>query len=134
MALLFPAPPRRRERIRRVAARIARRFSPERIVLFGSEARGTAGPHSDADFLVVMPFSGSRRERELSIRCAVHDIRIPKDIVVVTPSEMRRQRGIRGSIVREAWREGRTLYARGAWKEDNRPRMGREGRARPADV
>ena len=109
---LITTPQERRVRIRRIAARIARRFSPERVVLFGSEARGTAGRDSDADFLVVMPFAGNRRESEIAVRLAIHDIRLPKDVIVVTPEEMRRQRHVRGTVVRQAWREGRTLYAR----------------------
>lgn len=104
----------RRRMIRRIAERIGRVFSPERVILFGSEARGTASRDSDADFLVVMPVAGSRRESEIAVRRAVHDIRLPKDVVVVTPEEMCRERDVRGSVVRQAWREGRTLYARGA--------------------
>ncbi len=42
--------------------RIVHRFRPERIILFGSHARGDAGPDSDVDLLVVM----SRRPRAQS--------------------------------------------------------------------
>ncbi|MBH0185089.1 MAG: nucleotidyltransferase domain-containing protein, partial [Nitrospira sp.] len=45
--------------------RIVERFHPERVILFGSHARGTAGPQSDVDLLVVMQAQGSKR------RCAV---------------------------------------------------------------
>ena len=36
-----------------MANRITKRFNPEKIVLFGSYARGTADNNSDADLLVV---------------------------------------------------------------------------------
>ena len=42
--------------IRQVSDEIARRFQPERIILFGSYAYGTSTEDSDVDFLVVMPF------------------------------------------------------------------------------
>jgi predicted nucleotidyltransferase len=44
--------------IQALADRIAKHFNPERIILFGSYAVGTAGPDSDVDLLVVLPFEG----------------------------------------------------------------------------
>ena len=41
--------------IDQMVGRIVERFDPERIILFGSAARGEAGPDSDVDLLVVMP-------------------------------------------------------------------------------
>ena len=41
--------------IRQMVHHIATRFKPDKIVLFGSHARGTAGPDSDVDLLVIMP-------------------------------------------------------------------------------
>ena len=73
--------------IRRMVDRIVKRFQPERIILFGSHARGEAGPDSDVDLLVVMPVAGSKREAQLRIRRALHDIRVPKDVIVSRPEE-----------------------------------------------
>lgn len=56
--------------IRQMTNRIAKRFKPDKIVLFGSHARGTAGPDSDVDLLVIMPVSGSKRKTQVAIRCA----------------------------------------------------------------
>jgi predicted nucleotidyltransferase len=99
-------------KIVRVAKRIASRFSPDRVILFGSWARGDANSNSDADLLVVMPVRGSKRRKMLEISAAVHDIRIAADIVVVTPEEFREYADIVGTIVYPAVREGRVLYAR----------------------
>jgi predicted nucleotidyltransferase len=41
--------------ISRMVKRIVRQFAPDQIILFGSQARGDAGPDSDVDLLVVMP-------------------------------------------------------------------------------
>jgi predicted nucleotidyltransferase len=92
--------------------RLVERFGPEQIILFGSHARGTAGPDSDVDLLVVMPFSGSKRAKQLEMRMALHDISLPKDIILVTPDEVTRRRDIVGTIIRPAMREGKVLYAR----------------------
>ena len=92
--------------------RLVERFAPDQIILFGSHARGTAGPDSDVDWLVVMPFAGSKREKRIEMRIALHDIVVPKDIILATPDEVSRDRDLVGTIVRPALREGRVLYAR----------------------
>ena len=93
---------------------IVERFDPERIVLFGSHARGDAGPDSDVDLLVILRFTGSKREKEVEIGVALHEIRTPKDIVVVSPEEVERFADVAGTIIRPALREGKILYERAA--------------------
>jgi predicted nucleotidyltransferase len=101
-----------RKEIRQMVRRIVRRFRPERIILFGSHARGDAGPDSDVDLLVVMPVEGSRREKAVEIGVALHDIRLPKDIIVTTPEAFESRKEIVGTIEWPAARQGRVLYAR----------------------
>ena len=52
-----------RQQIGAMVERIVSRFSPERIILFGSRARNDAGANSDVDLLIVMPVKGSRRKK-----------------------------------------------------------------------
>jgi predicted nucleotidyltransferase len=92
--------------------RIVQEVQPERVILFGSHATGRAGPDSDVDLLVVMPVEGSKRRKQLEIRLALHDIRVPKDIIVSTPDEFEWRKGIVGTIEEPAAREGNVLYAR----------------------
>ena len=92
--------------------RIVRRFHPERIILFGSHARGEAGPDSDVDLLVVMSITGSKREKRLEIGMALHDLRLPTDIIVTTPEEFAWRKEIPGTIERPAALEGTVLYER----------------------
>ena len=84
------------KRIGDMVRRIVEQFHPERIVLFGSHARGDAGPDSDVDLLVVMPVTGSKRDTQLQVRLAIHDVHLPKDVIVVTPDQFERQRDIPG--------------------------------------
>jgi predicted nucleotidyltransferase len=98
--------------IGRMVGRIVRQFRPERVILFGSHARGEAGPDSDVDLLVVMPVAGSRRDKAVEIGVALHDIRVPKDIIVTTPEDFEWRKEIVGTIERPATQEGKVLYAR----------------------
>jgi predicted nucleotidyltransferase len=101
-----------RKEIRQMVRRIVSRFHPDQIILFGSHARGEAGPSSDVDLLVVMPFSGSKREKQVEIRLALQGIGISKDILVSSPEEFQWRKEIPGTIERPAALEGRVLYAR----------------------
>ena len=92
--------------------RIVERFDPEKIILFGSHARGDAGPDSDVDLLVVMPVTGSKRDKMIEIGVALHDIALSKDIIVTTPEDFEWRKEIVGTIERPAVREGKLLYAR----------------------
>ena len=103
-----------RDRIREMVRVIVERFRPEKVILFGSHARGEAGPDSDVDLLVVMQVEGSKREQSVEIRCALSGIRAPKDIVVATPDEFESYRGVVGTVIRPALREGKVLYERPA--------------------
>ena len=87
------------DKIAEMVRRIVERFDPEQIILFGSHACGTARPDSDVDLLVVMPVTGSKHEKQVEVRCVLHDIYIAKDIVVVTPDEVERRRNIVGTIL-----------------------------------
>ena len=102
-----------RKEIRKMVSRIVKDFQPERIILFGSHARGEARPDSDVDLLVVMPVKGSKREKGVEIGVALHDIRIPKDIIVTTPEAFEWRKEVVGTVERPAAREGEVLYVRG---------------------
>jgi predicted nucleotidyltransferase len=92
--------------------RIVKRFHPDRVILFGSHARGTAGPDSDVDLLIVMSVTGSKREKQLEVRRALHEFKVSKDIIVTTPEDFEWRKEIPGTIERPAAREGKVVYAR----------------------
>ena len=101
------------ETILEMVQRIARLFHPERIILFGSYARGDATADSDVDLLVIMRVEGSKREAQLLVREALHDIRVPKHVIVSTPEEFSWRQKIVGTIERQAVREGQVKYVGG---------------------
>jgi predicted nucleotidyltransferase len=91
--------------------RIVKKFHPQQIILFGSHARGEAGPDSDVDLLVVMNYAGSAREKALEIRCALHDFLVSMDIIVTSPEDFAWRREVVGTLEWPAAREGKVLYA-----------------------
>jgi len=101
-----------KEQIQYMVRRIVAEFDPDKIILFGSHARGQAGPDSDVALLVVMPVKGSKRAKQLEIRTVVRDVHVPKDIIVSRTEEFQWRKDIVGTIEYPAAREGKTLYAR----------------------
>ena len=93
-----------------MAQRIVQCFAPEKVILFGSHASGTAGPDSDVDLLIVMPLKASKADQELAIRAALRAYRVPKDVIVTTPEDFEWRRAVPGTIERSAARSGRILY------------------------
>ena len=99
----------------RLLAEIVRRTvevaRPERIILFGSAARGDTHDGSDIDLLVVK--SGSYRKRAVasSILARMADLDAEVDVVVVTPEDVERYKDSPALVIRSAIREGRVLYA-----------------------
>jgi predicted nucleotidyltransferase len=100
------------EYIDRLVKRIVAKFRPEKVVLFGSHARGEAGPDSDIDLLVVMTVEGSVREKRLEVSLTLPDLPIPVDVIVTTPEDFAWRKDVVGTVEWPAAREGKVLYAR----------------------
>ena len=99
------------ETIREMGKLIGERFNPERVILFGSYARGEATIDSDVDLMVVMESDAPRFERSLPIRDAISERWIePVDVIVRSPRAMARSKEIPYTLEYEAAREGVTLY------------------------
>ena len=90
--------------------RILEIVSPLRIILFGSAARGEMGPHSDLDVLVVMPNGIHRGKTAEEIYRRMWGFGFPKDIVVVTESDVLQYGSNPYMIIKNALEEGRELY------------------------
>ncbi len=96
--------------IREIVRRIAEGFAPEKIILFGSHARGNAGPDSDVDLLVVIEGDGSTRRQATEIDVALLGLDLPVDVIVVRPAELERRANQNGTVVHSVLREGKILY------------------------
>ncbi|MGI8552566.1 MAG: HEPN domain-containing protein [Dehalococcoidia bacterium] len=91
--------------------RIVQRCDPLQIILFGSQARGDAGPRSDVDLLVIFPSVADLEQKTIEIAQELRAFPIPTDVVVTTPEEIRQRGNLVGTVLRPALREGRVLYS-----------------------
>lgn len=90
--------------------RIVNASHPSRILLFGSAARGDMHADSDLDILVIVPDGTHRRKTAIVLARALWDLGMPKDIVVVTESDVHQYRDEPSLVIQPALDEGRELY------------------------
>ncbi|MFH0965636.1 MAG: nucleotidyltransferase domain-containing protein [Planctomycetota bacterium] len=92
---------------------IVERFSPRRIIVFGSWARGEAGPDSDVDVFVEMETDKRPPERAIEVSSAFGLRPWGLDVVVYTPAEVKKFRGVKGTLLEMIEAEGKVVYERG---------------------
>ncbi|SRR6266436_1766710 len=97
------------QKIKDLTSQIAREFSPDRIILFGSHAYGQPRDDSDVDILVVLPFQGKPVRKAIEIRNKVN-AGIPLDLIVRTPEQVAERLSQNDWFIRDIVERGRTLY------------------------
>lgn len=91
--------------------RLVAEFQPEQVWLYGSHAWGSPNEDSDVDFMVVVRDSDESavRRSQRAHRC-LRGLRMPKDIVVPTRSQVERYKHLRASLFHQVLANGRKLY------------------------
>ncbi len=97
------------EAILDVVEQIKTKFKPDKIILFGSYARGDHRPESDVDLLVVMPTELKPSEQALKILRNIK-YHFGLDLIVRTPRELERRIKLGDFFLREAVGKGNVLY------------------------
>ena len=101
------------EIIREMAGKIASRFDAQRVVLFGSYARGEATENSDVDLLVVTEKPAPRGKRSAPIiQMLAEDYALPVDVIVRSQGVLQQWRDVPGSFSQQISSEGVVLYER----------------------
>jgi uncharacterized protein len=100
------------QKIRELTAKIVEAEEPERIILFGSYASGTATEDSDVDLLVISRSTLPRREREVRLTRRLFGSGVPYDLVVLTPEEVEERLRRKGPFIQEILSSGQVLYQR----------------------
>ena len=88
---------------------MAEEFKPERIVLFGSYARGKPTPDSDVDLLVVMGHRGRPADQSVEIRLRLRPP-FPLDLLVRSPKTVQKRLALGDSFLKEILEKGQVLY------------------------
>ncbi len=96
--------------LQEIVRRIVEVAHPERIILFGSAARGEGGPESDIDLLIVKS-NVHRRRLAMDLYEALAHIDQPVDLIVVTPEDIEKYGKSPALFLEPALREGKLLYA-----------------------
>ena len=82
-----------------------------RIILFGSAVKGDLKPDSDIDVLVIMPEGTHRRQTAQYLYQKITHLGVPFDILVATPSDLKKHKNNIGLIYRTVLNEGEEIYA-----------------------
>ena len=94
-----------------VVRRLLEAYLPERIYLFGSVARGEAGPDSDYDLLLVVPDDAPQERRRSRLAYEVlRGTGAAADVLVCTRSYFEKRRWLQASLPGTVLREGRALH------------------------
>jgi predicted nucleotidyltransferase len=93
--------------------RIVKAVDPDKVILFGSHARGTQREYSDLDLLVIKPGSYNRLDLMQQIDSLFWDMSVPTDVVVLTPDQVERELQLGNTFLRvQVLQRGRLLYER----------------------
>ena len=95
--------------IDQAARRIAEAAPGAKVILFGSQARGEAGPDSDVDLLVVEPRVEDRFGEIVRLQRVLAPLRLPADVVVVSEAHVEEWGDVHNTMLHDALREGRVL-------------------------
>lgn len=99
------------ERIGNAAQALLEAAPGSRVILFGSHARGDAGPESDLDFLVVQPRVRARRKEMVRLSDTLRRLGIHADVLVVSEENFHEWADMPGTVIYAAAREGKVFRA-----------------------
>ncbi len=97
------------ETLNEIIRRIVEVARPEKIVMFGSAAKGHMGPNSDVDLLVVKR-GANRLELAGRIYRNLHGVGEAVDVIVVRPEDVERYRDSHALVIAPAMKEGKVVY------------------------
>ena len=98
------------EKIGQVAEKIAREYKPEKIILFGSYAWGKPTSDSDVDLFVVKETDDSVIERHRKVGRLLFGAGFPVDVLVYTPSQIKKRLEMEDFFIRDIMSKGKLLY------------------------
>jgi predicted nucleotidyltransferase len=99
-------------KISELVSKIAENYDPEKIILFGSYASGTANEDSDLDFIIVKKTDKPKHKRGREVRRFLLGSMIPIDLKIYTPNEFENERNYHLSFLNSAMKNSIVIYER----------------------
>lgn len=96
------------ERLRKISERLKKEYHAEKIILYGSYARGEATEDSDVDLFIIAPTQERFFERMATVKSVVHDLRwrLPFSPIVLTRAELEERKRIGDQFIEEILQNG----------------------------
>jgi predicted nucleotidyltransferase len=95
-----------------IVRRIVETVRPDKIILFGSRARGEARPDSDFDLVVIKESDEPAHRRDAPLYLALAGLNAPVDVMMFTPAEVSDWSRVPQAFITTALREGKVVYER----------------------
>lgn len=100
------------KKIEEIISKIIRNYDPDKIILFGSYAKGTANEDSDLDLIIVKNTDKPKHKRGKEVRKFLLGSLIPMDLKVYTPDEFENERSSDFSFLNSAIKDSLIVYER----------------------
>jgi len=97
-------------KINEVVNKIIENYNPEKIILFGTYAKGTQSEHSDLDLLIIKDSNLPRYKRARQVWKYLWGSMVPMDIIVYTNKEFNEDKDVRFTFINNVHRTGKVLY------------------------
>jgi len=97
-------------KLREIIRRVVKVARPEKIILFGSAARGEMGPNSDVDLLVVKQGKFHQGHLTGEIYMNLQGVGLAVDIILVTPEQIEKYAHTHFLVIAPALRDGKEVY------------------------
>jgi len=96
--------------VENITNEIARKYKPEKIIIYGSFANGKAKKNSDLDLLIIKKTKKERTKRHLELDGLILNREIPLDILVYTPGELKKKLLAGNTFFKEIVNNGKIVY------------------------
>ena len=101
-----------KRKISDIVNKIAKNYDPDKIILFGSYAIGTANDDSDLDIIIVKKTDKPKHKRGREVRKFLLGSMVPIDLKIYTPIEFENERNFSLSFLNSAIKNSIVIYER----------------------
>jgi len=103
---------KKQKEIKKIINRIIKKYKPEKIILFGSFAWGKPDKDSDLDLFIIKNTKEKKLERIYKVYKLLWDKKIPLDVLVYTPKEIKKRLALGDFFIEDIIKNGKLLYER----------------------